>query len=372
MTSFEFENPAVFLLLIPLLPLLAWRLYKRPTAPALLFPTIVHVRRTGKTLRQRLLRLLPLMQIVAVVLLVTAAARPRKGDEHSLIRREGVALQMVLDVSGSMAEEIRYANTSRPKVDIVKEIFADFVAGSDDLPGRKTDLIGLTTFARYPRQDCPLISPHEPLLTAVKNLKPEAPYLTRYRRPTWDRTDAAHENPLNATAIGDGLYRAVLSLVTAEQDLAREQDDDRYTIKSRAVIVLTDGQNNTGMNPAEAGEYAAANDVKVYFIVLMDRNRYGQTILGRQVVRQLSDAAIDQFMQTPRTIADRTGGRAWFAADGDELREVYKEIDGLERSRIGRIEFRTYQERYSWFLLPAIGLLVLTTLLGETVLRRIP
>jgi Ca-activated chloride channel family protein len=180
------------------------------------------------------------------------------------------------------------------------------------------------------------------------------------------------ENPLNATAIGDGLQRAVLSLITAQEDLAREQEDQRYTIKSRAVIVLTDGQNNTGMSPTEAGEYAAANDVKVYFIVLMDRNVYRRTMLGRTVAQQLSQAAIDQFMAEPNAIGAKTGGQAWFAADGNELREVYKTIDQLERTKIGRIEFRTYQERYHWALIPAMAMLALTTLLGETILRRIP
>ena len=129
---FEFASPAVLLLLIPLVPLLAWRLWRRPTTPALLFPTVANVRQARKTMRQRMLDVLPFLQIIAVCLLVVAAARPRRGDEHSIIRREGIAIQMVLDVSGSMEEPMRYRDADRPKIEIVKEIFTDFVDGTDD------------------------------------------------------------------------------------------------------------------------------------------------------------------------------------------------------------------------------------------------
>jgi Ca-activated chloride channel family protein len=368
----EFESPAVFLLLVGLVPLLLWRFYRRPAAPALVFPTIAHVRSVRPTFRQRGLKLLPLFQIAAVCLLVAAGARPRRGDARTIIRQEGVAIQMVLDRSGSMEEKIRYRGQARAKIEVVKDIFEDFVSGSDDLSGRKTDLIGLTTFARFPEESCPLVSLHEPLLTAVKNLRTVAPFLTKYRQATRNRREAVAENPLNATAIGDGLYRAVLSLITAEDDLARGNEDKRYHIKGRAVIVLTDGLNNTGRSPLEAGEYAAANGVKVYFIVLMDRNLYRQSLTGPVVARQLSKAETDGIMEAPRQIAEQTGGQAWFAADGDELREVYRQIDRLERSEIGKVEFRSYKERYHYCLIPAVALLLFSMLLGETVLRRIP
>jgi len=370
---FEFKSPAILLLLIPLVPLLVWRLYRRPVVPVMVFPTVRNVRRVHRTLRQRALAVVPLLQIAAVCLLVVAGARPRKGDEQTVVRSEGVAVQMVLDRSSSMENETHYRGRELPKIEVVKEIFGDFVSGRDDLPGRKTDLVGLTTFARFPQENCPLVSMHEPLLTAVKNLDTVAPFLTRYRRPTRNRREAAAPNPVDGTAIGDGLYRAVLSLVTAEDDLARSDEDQRYHIKSRAAIVLTDGENNAGVHgPIEAGEYAAANDVKVYFIILMDRNVRRQSFTGPVVVGRLSDAQIEQLMAGPRQIAEKTGGQAWFATDGDELREVYRRIDELERSEIGRIEFRSYHELYHYLLIPAVAMLVVATLLGETVLARIP
>lgn len=371
MSGFELKDPWMLLLLL-LVPVLAWRLFRRPAAPAILFPTLVTLRDTRRTLRQRLLFLVPLMQLLAVVGLVIAAARPRLGDDKSVIRRQGIAIEMVLDRSSSMNEPMPYKGEMVPRIDIVKDVFADFVAGNEELPGRKSDLIGLTTFAQFAEESCPLVTLHEPILAAVANLQTVMPFLNKFREPTFNRAQAVAQNPMDGTALWDGLYRAILSTIVAEEDLARGEEDDGYQIKGKVAIVLTDGQRNAGRGPVEVAEYAKANGIKVYPIVFLSRNVAAQTILGMQVQQQLSEAQMAEVMSGPRKVAEITGGLAFLAEDGDALQQIYSEIDQLERTDVGRIEYRTYYERFHWLLIPAMGLIGLATLLGETWLRRIP
>jgi Ca-activated chloride channel family protein len=368
MSLFELHNPWVLLLLLPAFGLFFWSL-RRNRAPAVTFPTVARVRGLRLTWRQRLRFVVPLLQAVALVGLIIAGARPREGDARTVVRRQGIAIQMVLDRSGSMENKMLYQNRERKRIDIVRDVFIDFVTGGKDLAGRKTDVIGLTTFARFAEESCPLVSLHEPLVTTVTNLTAVQPFLDQYRQPTSDRAKAKIENPLNATAIGDGLYNAVLSLVTAEEDLSRGEDEGGYKIQGKVVILLTDGENNTGMDPVEAGAYAAANDVRVYYIVFREAVEYSQTIFGRQVRRELS---VDDILADPRKVIEPTGGQAFLARSGDELRQIYEEIDQMEKSEIGRIEFRSYHERYHLFLIPAVLCALLAVILGETWLRSIP
>lgn len=364
---------------MPALALLAWRARRRGSAAAIVFPSVARLRGLRPTLRQRAAALVPALEGLALLGLVVAAARPRQGDSRTVVRSEGIAIQMVLDRSGSMEETMRYGGAERKRIDIVKDVFQDFVRGGKELPGRKTDLIGLTTFARFTEESCPLVSTHEPLITAVKNLRTVAPALDRYDQPVWDlrgidmetaRRRGLKENPLNKTAIGDGLQRAILSLVSAEEDLGRGEGQGGYKIQGKVAIVLTDGENNAGdVDPVEAGKYAASNGIKVYFILFAETTVTQRDLFGRRIVQEIPE---DQILETPRQVAGESGGKAFLARSGDELREIYADIDRLERSDVGRIEYRSYREKYRWFLGPAIALLCLAAVLEQTLFRRIP
>lgn len=377
-TIFEFHDPWLLLLALPALAFLYLHVRRRRGAAAILFPSVTRLKDLRPTLRQRARVILPILQALALLGLVAAAARPRQGDARTVIRREGIAIQMVLDRSYSMVEEMRYGGAERRRIDIVKEVFVDFVTGGEALPGRKTDLIGLTTFARFTEESCPLIPQHEPLITAVQNLTTVAPVLDRYNQPIWpsqsqmrrQRELGFKQNPFNATAIGDGLQRAVLSLITAEEDLARGEDEGGYKIKGKAIILLTDGENNAGeIGPVEAGAYAAANGIRVYYILLREQSETQQTIFGRKVVRELDP---DELLREPRQVVEPSDGQAFLARSGEELLEIYEDIDKLERTEVGRTEYRSYQEKYHWFLIPAIACALLCLFLGETLFRSIP
>jgi len=379
--ALEFDNPWLLLLALPGLALVFWvsrRRGRHRRVPALVFPSVARFKGMRTTWRQKASVLIPVFQALVVLLLVAAAARPRQGDTHTVIQSEGIAIQMVLDRSGSMEEEMKFGKRQRKRIDIVKSVFEDFISGDGDLPGRKTDLIGLTTFAKYTEESCPLVSQHEPLLTAVKNFKTVPPYLNQYDQPVRaenlpPNARRTHKlNPLNATAIGDGIRRAVLSLVTAEDDLERgEEDAGGYKIKGKVLILLTDGEDNASeLDPVEAGRMARENDIRLYYILMREDKQYSvNPLTGQKSV--LGMIPHDQLLDMPRQVAG-SSDHAFLATDGDALRTIYEQIDELERSEIGRFEYRNYEEKYHVFLLPAFGLAFLAMFLGETFLRRIP
>jgi Ca-activated chloride channel family protein len=378
----EFQSPWLLLFVLPGIALVAWKHRRRRHAPTLVYPSLAAFHGLPRTWRLRLRATLPVLEALAVVLLAGAAARPRLGEAHTLIQNQGIAIQMVLDRSSSMEKPMVFGDRSQSRIEIVKQVFAEFVSGKGELRGRRGDLIGLTTFARFPEESCPLLGQHEALLTAVGNIQTIEPAVDRYgapiphdRLPKDDRTlqrrareDGWRENPLNATAIGDGIRRAVYSLVTAEEDLSRAEDEGGYKIQSKVIIALTDGENNAGSDPVEAGQLAAHNGIRVYYILFQEKDVYQQTIFGPRVKVERSR---EELLADPARV---TGDpkRAFLATDGDVLREIYSEIDRLEKSDVGRIEYRSYQERYHWPLLLGFAALVAAFLLGETLLRRIP
>lgn len=383
---FEFNHPWMLLLVVPSLALLVWRSRSQKGTAAIVFPSVARLKGLRPTLRQRARLLVPLLQAAAICGFVVAAARPRQGDAQTVIKSQGIAIQMVLDRSGSMEETMVYDGNRRKRMDIVKDVFMKFVAGDDDLAGRKTDLIGLTTFARFTEESCPLVSQHEPLITAVKNLGTVAPALDQFDQEVRNVKEAQRQrvklkqNPFNATAIGDGIYRAVLSLVAAEEDLKAEEteaddgsqsltgDQSEYEITGKVIILLTDGENNSGMDPVEAGLFADKNEIRLYYIVFREPLEYQQTLFGQRVGRELSP---DEILAVPRKVVEPKG-RAFLAKSGDELKQIYEEIDNLEKSEIGKIEFRSYHEKYHWFLIPGFACAVIAAFLAETFFRRIP
>jgi len=393
----ELAHPWLLLLAVPAILLVLWRHRLvlgfggvRKGAPALIYPSVRGVKRLPKTLRQRLQILLPIFELLAVILLVGAAARPRTGDSTSIVKSEGIAIQMVLDISGSMEQEMTFEGRDRKRIDIVKEVFHDFVAGTRDdeegLAGRRSDLVGLTTFARFTEENCPLVGDHEQLLSAVERLEAIPQYIDAEGRPIPNdalprsnnrsevdaflrRYGQPQNHPMNATAIGDGLMRAVLSMVTAEEDLSRAEEEGGYKIKGKVIILLTDGENNAGdKTPVDAGKFAEENDIRVYYVVFREPFEMQRRLFGRAVKREIP---IDRLLEEPRKVAGDSR-RAFLASDGDALKNIYQEIDELERTEIGKIHYRSYNELFAALILPGLVLSMLSLLLGETVFRRTP
>jgi Ca-activated chloride channel family protein len=279
---------------------------------------------------------------LAIVSLAIALAGPRKGDKHSLVRREGIAVMMAVDVSGSMrALDLSERSRELTRLDAVKQTFERFVLGGDGLRGREDDAIGLVAFAHYADTRSPLTLDHGNLIMAARQL------------------DFAREDE-DGTAIGAGLELAVQRLAD-------------FKSRSKVIILLTDGESNVhDIDEDTAIDDAAKAGIKVYTIgagsagvapICVDRGD------GRSQLMQMA-VSIDEGLL--RKIADKTGGQYFRATDSRSLHAIYAQIDKLNRSTIEESRFTEYHQFYAWFLGTALALVVIALLLRGTVLRRLP
>ena len=237
----HFESPLAFLLIL-LIPLILWLRLIRINSGAIRFSTVENASKAGKSLRQRLLWAPDLIRVIALILLITALARPQTGREQIKEISKGVAIEMVVDRSSSMGAELEYNGENMTRLDVVKNVFNEFVMGGGrDLEGRPNDLIGMIVFARYADTVCPLTLAHGALPAFLKNVK------------------LVQTSQEDGTAIGDALALAAARLEKAEESFNSRQDSSNaYEIKSKIIVLLSDGENNYGKRtPIQAAELAA-------------------------------------------------------------------------------------------------------------------
>jgi len=350
----QFHSPWAFLLLIAVAAavLLRQKVHKTGTVR---FSEISHAAASGTSMRQQLSDLPLILRVAALVCLVIALARPQTGIEKARDISEGIAIQMVVDRSGSMGAEMTYQGTQMTRLDVVKKVFLDFAMGNGaDLPGRANDLIGMIAYARYPDTVCPLTLAHDTLPVFV------------------DNTKLVSQKPEDGTAIGDALALAAARLQTAETALKKQQKEipGAYKIKSKIIILLTDGQNNTGKRtPLEAADLAAKWGIRVYTIAIGGgEGGVIRTPLGTFQVPGVAEADTT----TLKAIAEKTGGMFREAEDADALAAVYKEINRLEKSEIQAIRYMDYKEGFLPFALLALALITVEIILSCTLFRRLP
>jgi Ca-activated chloride channel family protein len=297
------------------------------------------------------------LRAAAMILLVLALARPQMGREKVKDVTKGVAIQMVVDRSSSMTAEMDYRGIRRNRLEVVKKVFEEFIMGNgEELEGRPNDLVGMVAFARYADTMAPLTLGHGALLRFLDQVK----IVTR-------RSE-------DGTAIGDALALAAARLRTAEEDIARYASDSgekEYEIKSKIIILLTDGQNNYGKRtPEQAAQLAEDWGIKVYTIGVGGNDGVStvKTLFGNFKVP--TGTRVDT--KPLQRVAERTGGIFRMADDDESLREVYAEIDRLEKSNIESVRYIDYRELFVPFALVALCLVMLEVILAATVFRRIP
>ena len=355
MWAMHFESPWAFLLLgsIPLLILLRRRMAGSGT---IRFSSTRNAARTGQSLRQRLSALPFVLHLLVLVFLTVAVSRPQTGREQIRDISKGVAIEMVVDRSGSMAAEMEYKGRSMNRLEVVKEVFRDFALGNgEDLPGRPNDLIGMISFARYPDTICPLTLAHGAL------------------QPFLDSVKLAQTREEDGTNIGDALALAAARLKTADETLAKQNPNQAktYEIKSKIIILLSDGENNTGKrDPIQSAALAEEWGIKVYTIAIGG----GEAVRSIQTPFGVYKVPVGQRVDTKalRTVAERTGGFFRSAEDADSLQAIYEEIDKMEKSEIESVRFVDYKEAFLPFAVVAIVLLGCEILLANTVFRKIP
>ena len=318
--ALDFATPWAFAATIPVLLWLLWRRRRRP-------PALIHARAellaAGPRRGRWSARIMLTLRILALVLTVTALARPRAGARAETIRGDGISILLALDLSSSMlAEDFQPKN----RLEVAKETIKDFISG------REVDEVGLVAFAGEALTQVPLTLDYPVLLAAVDNLQP-------------------HQLE-DGTAIGTGLVTATNRLQGASG-------------RSRVIVLLTDGENNRGtIDPRTAAQASAALGVRVYTIgvgsegvapVPVGRGVFGLRYENRPV--RIDEALLED-------IARQTGGRYFRARDAQALRRIYEQIDQLERAPIRSTRYVRFTELYQWPLgLAALALLAELALL---------
>lgn len=356
----HFDSPwaLLLLLLIPVLMLPRGKRALRGKRSSLRFSSTRNAARAGLSLRQRLLWTPRALRAAALVCLVVALARPQKGLERVRDINQGIAIEMVVDRSGSMGAEMEYKGERMTRLDAVKRVFEEFVLGDGrELEGRPTDLVGMVAFARYADTVCPLTLAHGALPRFLDNVK-----LVQRRAE-------------DGTAIGDAIALAAARLRTAEDVLERLREEsgraEEYEIKSKIIILLTDGENNAGKrHPRQAAELAARWGIKIYAIGVGggDAVTTVRTLFGDWKVPM--GGGVDE--RTLKAVAEATGGLYRRANSAKALHEVYREIDELERSKIESVRFMDYKELFVPWALAALALVCVETALLGTVFRKLP
>ena len=332
-----FAHP-FYLLLLLLLPLLAWLKGRRGRAPAFLYSSLKLVEGLTRARRSRAGTFLSALRWLSLAFLIVALAQPRLTKSTTTIKASGVDIAVAFDLSGSMLSEDFVVKGGRVnRFNMARSVLKQFI---DERPA---DRIGLAVFASQAYIATPLTLDHE------------------FLQENLDRLEIGAISQ-NQTAIGDGLGTAVNRL----RDLKS---------KSKIVILMTDGVNNAGkLNPLLAADAAAALGIKVYTIGIGKQGTApmpaGRNPYTGQMTYQNVPVDVDE--ETLEKIAGTTGGKYYRADNAEKFRQIYAEIDRLEKTEAPVNQYAEFKELFPWFLSAGFLLLLLELVLGQTVFRRLP
>ena len=334
LSGFAFAHPWVLLLLL-LIPLLAWLKGKFGGTAGVTFSNTAMLAKIGNRRRSRAGAFLAALTYVALAFFIVALARPQLGRVTTRVQATGVDIMLVLDVSRSMlAEDFTIGNRRANRIDAVKLVTQQFIRE------RPNDRIGLVAFAGRPYLVSPLTLDHDWLIRNLERL----------------RIGLVEDG----TAIGSAIASAANRLKDKEA-------------KTKLIVMLTDGDNNAGkVQPLTAAEAAKALGIRIYTIGAGTEgeapfpltNQFGRTVYRNVLVK------FDE--KTLQEIAAMTSGQYFRATDTNSLRTIFGEIDKLEKSKVEVEKTAQYRDLFMWFLIPGLAFLALEILLSQTVWRRLP
>jgi Ca-activated chloride channel family protein len=330
-----FAHPWLLLLLL-LLPLAAWLKGRRGSSPAFVYSSVKLVAGLAGARRSRAGNFLAALRWLALALLIVALAQPRFAKSTTEVKASGVDIVVALDMSGSMiSEDFEVRGERVNRFNMARSVLKKFI------DQRPNDRIGLVLFASQAFIGTPLTLDHD------------------FLQENLDRLEIGAIEQ-NSTAIGDGLGTAINRL----RDL---------NAKSKIVILMTDGQNNSGkLDPLLAAEAAAAMKVKVYTVGIGEQGIAPMPVFmnGQKVGYQNVPVDVDE--TTLQKIADKTGGKYYRADNAEKFRQIYAEIDKLEKTDATVKKYTQFDELFPWFVAGGLALLLLELGLGQTILRRLP
>jgi Ca-activated chloride channel family protein len=327
--NFEFNNPE-FLWLLALIPFIAtWFFLVRKKETATLTVSSLKGFNTTSSFLPKLKPLLPIIRLISITLLIIALARPRNVAVSTKVKaNRGIDIVMAIDVSASMLARDLKPN----RLEALKVVATNFVNR------RPNDRIGIVVYAGESFTQTPITSDKGITRRTISEIK-------------WGQLEGG-------TAIGMGLGSAVNRLKESEA-------------KSKVIILLTDGVNNSGfVDPKTATELAKELNIKVYTVGIgtngMADFPFSKDARGRLQFRKQQVEIDEELLQF---IASETQGQYFRATDNSELQEIYDEIDTLEKTKIEEFKYYNYQEKYRYLLFFAGGLLLLEFILKNTLFR---
>ena len=328
MNNFIFINTEFFFLLLIPIALLIWYFFKSKKNTSEIVFSDLHSLEKTKTIKNKLIHLTYLFKICALILLIIALARPQSSTNWEESTTEGIDIILSMDISGSMLAEDLKPN----RLEASKEVAMDFISK------RANDRVGLVIFSGESFTQCPLTTDHNVLINLFKDVK-----------------SGMVED---GTAIGMGLATAVNRL--------KESD-----AISKVIILLTDGVNNKGVvAPFTAAEIAKKFGIRVYTIGVGTEG-YAPYPFQTPFGIQYQDVEVQIDEETLQNIATVTDGKYFRATNNSKLKEIYKDIDKLEKSKIEVTEFHKRSEEFNKFAIPALLLLVLGFILEKTYLKQL-
>jgi Ca-activated chloride channel family protein len=346
---FRFATPLAFLLLVPW-ALAAWRLFRRGAPAAILFAPMHRLPARAAGWRVALARLAPSLFLAGTLLLIIAAARPQTHLSRTQRNIRAIAIEMVVDVSGSMqaldlSEKSAVGYNYKTRLDVVKEAFAAFIQQRPD------DLIGLVTFGGYAATRCPLTADHEALLHVLKGVE-----IPRERTDSQGRPVDQEEM---LTAVGDALATAVARVANAEP-------------KTRIVVLLTDGDSNTGViTPEQALEAAKKTGIQLYTIGVGSSGQAPFRVrdaFGRDAIAYGNVSFNPDLL---KQMATQSGGKYFNVSDHDGMPQAMEAINQLVTTPIARNIYAQYNEHYLWYLLSGALLTMLALTMQMQASRRL-
>jgi Ca-activated chloride channel family protein len=326
--TFAYPWILYFLLVIPLL--VAWYIFRgMKNQSSVKYSSLNIFKDVPSTIRERVRHLPIALRMVAIGLLIIALARPQNFSSGENISTEGIDISMVLDISGSMLAEDLKPN----RLDAAKIVIDDFVEG------RISDRIGLVVFAREAFTQCPLTIDYNVLRNLLLDIK-----------------SGMIED---GTAIGNAIANGVNRL--------KESD-----AKSRIIILLTDGVNNSGeVNPISAAEIANTFGIRIYTIGVGTRGQAPYPVKTPFGTRyQMVPVEIDE--EVLQEISSITDGQYFRATNNKALQEIYQKIDQLEKTKIEITSYKNASEKYYSWLWWGLLLLLVELGISKTILRKIP
>ncbi len=332
-------NSPEFMLLLALIPLIAFYKYfisDLAKKGGINYPLTGIAKLSKKSLRSRLRFIPDLLRLIVLVLIIFALMQPQYGFESESVSRQGIDIMIALDVSGTMAAEDFKPN----RIKAAQKITEDFIT-------RITDhRIGLVVFAGVALTQCPLTIDYGVLTELLRHTS-----LGMMKQ--------------DGTAIGDAIINAVYKFNTTSKEK-----------RDKVIILLSDGENNAGIDPLTAAKIAADKGIRVYTIGVGSlegapvpcyrngRKSYYTDGYGNYQKPQLDE-------QLLKDIAYLTKGLYFRATDNEALKEIYKKIATLEKGKIDINRSMMYSERFYWFLFPAFALLIIEIYLRSRVFQRV-